>query len=72
MNVIEIATSIPALIGTATATIEAIDKAIPALDQLFKDVDAEAKAAFADVLVQVKQLTAEVKTLFEATQKPAS
>ncbi len=35
MNVIEIATSIPTIIDTATATIESIDKAIPAVDTLF-------------------------------------
>jgi hypothetical protein len=72
MNVIEIATSIPTIIDTATATIQSIDKALPAVDTLFQDVDAEAKTAFAAVLVDVKQLAAELKALFEAVQKPAS
>ena len=72
MNFIQIAENLPTIITTATGAVEAIDAALPALDKLFIDVDAEAKADFANALNAIKALALQVKTLFEATAAPAT
>jgi hypothetical protein len=71
MNLIQVAESLPTIITTATSAIEAIDSAVPAVDKLFSDVDAEAKADFTNALAAIKALVVQVKSLFEASAAPA-